>query len=75
MITIELDTSSGVPFTGRPKKSRPITSATTRKQSRNASVAAATSIPLVIQSLTRASMARLPGHPACGAGGVTAGST
>ena len=43
MITIAIETISGVPWTGRLKKARPMTSATTRKPSANESNAAATS--------------------------------
>ena len=45
MITIDMDTISGVPFTGE-LNARPKTSAQTRKHSRNASTAAMTSSAL-----------------------------
>ena len=40
MITIDIETISGVPLTGLLKSARPITSATTRKLRQNASNAA-----------------------------------
>jgi len=52
-ITMVKDTISGVPFTGRLNATRPITSAQTRKQRRNASVAAVTSSACASRSLIR----------------------
>ena len=42
-MTIDIETISGVPFTGLLKRTRPTTSAQTRKPSRNVIVAAAAS--------------------------------
>src|SRR5215213_4440876 len=53
MMTMDIDTISGVPLTGAEKTVRPTTSATTRKLRRKASVAAKASIALATQSLQR----------------------
>src|SRR5687767_3943913 len=53
MMTIDIETISGVPFTGAPNTPRPTTSATTRKLSRKASVAARASRALATLSLHR----------------------
>lgn len=53
MMTIDIDTISGVPFTGEEKTVRPTTSATTRKLKRKASVAAKASKAFAVRSLHR----------------------
>src|SRR5919106_2800022 len=55
MITIDIDTISGVPFTGLEKTVRPTTSATTRKLRRKARVAAKASKAFAVRSLQRSS--------------------
>src|SRR5688500_10308927 len=55
MMTIDIDTISGVPLTGAPNAARPTTSATTRKLRRKASVAAKASSAFATQSLHRSS--------------------
>ena len=54
-MTIENETISGVPFTGLLNTTRPITSAQTRKHSRNASTAAIVSSARAIHSFRRSS--------------------
>src|SRR3970040_1344668 len=53
MMTIDIETISGVPLTGAPKAVRPTTSATIRKLSRNARVAAKASNAFAVTSLQR----------------------
>src|SRR5918996_1705749 len=53
MITIDIETISGVPLTGAPNAVRPTTSATTRKLSRKAIVAAKASRAFATRSLQR----------------------
>src|SRR5688572_1391629 len=55
MMTIDIETISGVPFTGELKTVRPTTSATTRKLRRKASVAAKASNAFAVRSLQRSS--------------------
>ena len=50
MMTIDIDTISGVPLTGELKMARPITSAQTRKPSRKMITAAASSSARTIQA-------------------------
>jgi hypothetical protein len=52
-MTIDIDTISGVPFTGELNAVRPTTSATTRKLRRKARVAAKASSAFATQSLQR----------------------
>src|SRR5687768_18608719 len=59
MMTIDIDTISGVPLTGAPNAVRPTTSATTRKLRRKASVAAKASSAFASQSLQQFSKSLL----------------
>ena len=55
MITIDIETISGVPFTGELNTPRPITSATTRKPSRKM-IAAATASRVWTRRVTNCSI-------------------
>src|SRR5450631_1616222 len=66
MMTIDIDTISGVPFTGELKKPRPMTSAQTRKPSRKMITAAAASSTRTIQAFNFSNNCRPRKHTAGG---------
>jgi hypothetical protein len=61
MMTIDIDTISGVPLTGELKMARPNTSAQTRKPSRKMITAAAASNPRTILAFRSSSTCPPPG--------------
>src|SRR5690606_22807339 len=59
MMTIDIETISGVPFTGELKSGRPATSATTRRVRRNGRVAAKACSTFAVRSVQRCSNSSL----------------
>jgi hypothetical protein len=66
MITIDIDTSSGVPFTGELNKARPKMSAQTRNPSKKMMTAAPASRSRTVRALRFSNMRRDLTEPAAG---------